>query len=63
MKTVLVTGGTGFIGSHTVISLIENDFDVIIADNLINSKKEVINRRHTSTGKHIKFDNFDCCDN
>lgn len=62
MKTVLVTGGMGFIGSHTVISLIENDFDVIIADNLINSKKEVINRLHTITGKQIKFYNVDCCD-
>lgn len=36
---VLVTGGLGFIGSHTVVSLIENGMDVVIIDNLYNSKK------------------------
>ena len=37
---ILVTGGLGFIGSHTVIELIKNDHNVIIADNLVNSKVE-----------------------
>ena len=44
MATVLVTGGMGFIGSHTVISLHNSGFDVVIADNLSNSKTEVLNR-------------------
>ena len=39
---VLVTGGLGFIGSHTVVSLVENGFDVVIVDNLYNSKEEEV---------------------
>ena len=62
MPTVLVTGGNGYIGSHTVISLYENDYDVIIADNLSNSKMEVQNRLEQITGKRFKFYNVDCCD-
>lgn len=62
MSTVLVTGGNGYIGSHTVISLFENNFDVIIADNLSNSKMEVQNRLERITGKRFKFYNVDCCD-
>ena len=62
MKTVLVTGGMGFIGSHTVIALNENGYDVVIADNLVNSKREVLNRLKTITGKRFKFYNVDCCD-
>jgi UDP-glucose 4-epimerase len=38
MKTILVTGGTGYIGSHTVVSLLENQYKVVILDNLYNSK-------------------------
>lgn len=62
MHTVLVTGGMGFIGSHTVIALNENGYDVVIADNLSNSKMEVLNRLETITGKRFKFYNVDCCD-
>ncbi len=62
MASVLVTGGMGFIGSHTVISLYENGFDVVIADNLINSKTEVLNRLEQITGKRFKFYKVDCCD-
>ncbi len=62
MQTVLVTGGMGFIGSHTVIALHENGFEVVIADNLINSKMEVLNRLYEITGKRFKFYNVDCCD-
>ena len=39
---VLVTGGLGFIGSHTVVSLVENGFDVVIVDNLYNSKEQFL---------------------
>ena len=42
--TILVTGGTGFIGSHTVVELLNAGYDVVIADNLCNSKVEVIDR-------------------
>ena len=62
MHTVLVTGGTGFIGSHTCISLIENGYDIVIVDNLVNSKKEACNRIEKITGKKVKFYEIDCCD-
>lgn len=44
MKKILVTGGLGFIGSHTVVELIQKDFTVIIIDNLINSSIKILNR-------------------
>ena len=62
MSTILVTGGNGYIGSHTVISLHNSGYDVVIADNLSNSKMEVQNRLKTITGKDFKFYNVDCCD-
>ncbi len=43
-KTILVTGGTGYIGSHTVVQLLSNNYEVVILDNLSNSKIEVLNR-------------------
>lgn len=52
---ILVTGGTGYIGSHTSVDLIENGYDVIIVDNLSNSKIEVLDRIHQITGKKPKF--------
>ena len=48
---VLVTGGAGFIGSHTVVELIEANREVIIIDNFSNSKPEVLNRIEKITGK------------
>lgn len=62
MSTILVTGGNGYIGSHTVISLFNSGYDVVIADNLSNSKMEVQNRLKQITGKEFKFYNTDCCD-
>lgn len=62
MSTVLVTGGTGFIGSHTCVALIESGYDVIVVDNLYNSKKEACNRIFKITGKEVKFYEIDCCD-
>ena len=41
---ILVTGGTGFIGSHTVVELLNNGYEVIIVDNLVNSKIEVVDK-------------------
>lgn len=52
---VLVTGGTGYIGSHTVVELISEGYEVVIADNFSNSKPEVLNRLRTITGKDIPF--------
>ena len=40
--TILVTGGLGYIGSHTVVELLENDFDVVIIDNLSNTEKKIL---------------------
>lgn len=59
---VLVTGGTGFIGSETVIELLQNGHEAVIVDNLSNSKKEVIDRIGEITGKRPSFYQVDCCD-
>jgi UDP-glucose 4-epimerase len=53
--SVLVTGGTGYIGSHTCVVLIEAGYDVIIADNLYNSKLDVLDKIESITGKKPKF--------
>ncbi len=50
MSTVLLTGGTGFIGSHTAVELLQKHHEVIIADNLYNSEASVIDRIETITG-------------
>ena len=55
MKNILVTGGTGYIGSHTVVELLNRDYEVVIIDNLANSKKIVLDRIKTITGKMPKF--------
>ena len=55
MPTILVTGGTGYIGSHTVVQLLEAGNKVVILDNLCNSKREVINRIETITGRRPEF--------
>ena len=52
---ILVTGGTGYIGSHTVIDLLNNGYDVVIVDNYCNSKPEVLNRIYQITGKEPRF--------
>lgn len=59
---ILVTGGTGFLGSHTVIQLLTNGFEVVILDNLSNSKIEVLNRIKTISNCEFKFINGDICD-
>lgn len=52
---ILVTGGTGFIGSHTCVELLNAGYDVVIADNLYNSKELVVDRIETITEKRPKF--------
>ena len=53
--TIFVTGGTGFIGSHTVISLLQSGFDVVILDNLCNSSAKILPRLQQISGKSVPF--------
>ena len=59
---ILVTGGTGYIGSHTAIELLNNDYEVVIIDNLSNSKREVVDKIKKITGKDVIFYEGDVCD-
>lgn len=61
-KLVLVTGGTGCIGSHTVVELMNEGFDVVIIDNLCNSEKSVLDGIAEITGRRPYFEQFDICD-
>ena len=58
---VLVTGGLGFIGSHTVVELLDSNYDVVVVDNLSNSKIEVVDYIKEITGKDFIFYNEDLC--
>lgn len=60
--SILVTGGAGFIGSHTVVELLNKGYDVIIVDNLVNSKESTISAIEKITGKKPKFYNVDLLD-
>ena len=62
MSKILVTGGTGFIGSHTVVELQEAGYEVIIVDNLSNSKAETVDNIEKITGVRPEFENFDLSD-
>ena len=62
MKTILVTGGTGFIGSNTCVSLMNAGYDVVVLDNLYNSKEVVLDRIEKLTGKKPKFYKLDILD-
>ena len=59
---VLVTGGTGYIGSHTVVELLNNGYDPIIIDNLVNSKMKVVDKIKKITNKEFTFIKGDVCD-
>lgn len=61
-ETILVTGGTGFIGSHTTVELIQNGYDVVIVDNLSNSNASVVDGIEKITGVRPVFEEVDCCD-
>lgn len=55
MSSVLVTGGAGYIGSHTVLLLLEAGYSVVVLDNLSNSSRESLNRVERLTGKSLTF--------
>ena len=62
MQTILVTGGTGYIGAHTIVDLIENGFEVISADNLSRSSADCLKGIEKITGKKIKNYEIDLTD-
>lgn len=59
---ILVTGGTGYIGSHTCVELLDAGYEIVVIDNLSNSKIEVVDKIKEITGKNFKFYEGDCCD-
>ena len=59
---VLVTGGCGYIGSHTTVELLKDGVEVVIVDNLINSKRDVIDKIKKITNKSVTFYEIDLCD-
>lgn len=59
---MLITGGAGYIGSHTAVELINAGYDVVIVDNLSNSEVDAINGVQEITGKPVVFEKVDCCD-
>jgi len=62
MDKILVTGGTGYIGSHTVLELLNDGFEVVVMDNLINSSSESLKRVENITGKSVDFYQLDLLD-
>lgn len=59
---ILVTGGTGYIGSHTAVELLNSNYEIVIVDNLSNSKIEVVDKIKQITGKDFKFYQIDLRD-
>ena len=60
--SVLLTGGLGFIGSHTAIELLNNNYEIIIIDNLSNSSVTIVDKIKKITNKDFIFYNFDIND-
>ncbi|MBR6137920.1 MAG: UDP-glucose 4-epimerase GalE [Bacilli bacterium] len=59
---ILVTGGLGYIGSHTVVELLNDNYEVVVIDNLSNSSRDVVDKIKQITGKEIVFYENDVCD-
>ena len=62
MQNILVTGGAGFIGSHTLVELLERGYGAVVVDNLSNACEEALARVQRITGKPVKFYNADIRD-
>ena len=60
-STILVTGGAGYIGSHTCVELLNSGYEVIAVDNLVNSRRESLERVKQITGKPVTFYELDVC--
>ena len=61
-KTILVTGGCGYIGSHTIIDLLNKGYEVVSVDNLVNSTEDSLDRIEAVTGKRVVNERIDLCD-
>lgn len=61
-ETILVTGGTGFIGSHTVVELQQSGYNVVIVDDLSNSRADVVDNIAKISGVKPAFEQLNCCD-
>ncbi len=61
-ERILVTGGTGYIGSHTVVELQNSGYEVVIVDNLSNSSADMVDNIEKISGIRPAFENMDCCD-
>jgi UDP-glucose 4-epimerase len=62
MRKILVTGGLGYIGTHTIVDLLQKGFDVVSVDNLINSNQDKLSGIFQITGKRVKNYTIDVCD-
>lgn len=60
--SILVTGGAGFIGSHTCVELLNAGYDVVVVDNLYNASKKALDRVEQITGKKVTFYEADILD-
>ena len=58
---ILVTGGAGYIGSHTCVELLNAGYDVVVMDNLYNASEEALRRVEKITGKHVTFSTKPIC--
>ena len=62
MSKILITGGAGYIGSHTAVELLNNGEEIVIVDNFINSSKDVLDKIKKITNKDFKFYEVDLLD-
>ena len=60
--SILLTGGAGYIGSHTCVELLNAGYDVVVVDNYVNSQPEALRRVETITGKKVTAYEADVCD-